>query len=88
MTTTIAYLLLITALLAPFVLVAALAARAHRQGRLRWHLHQFRVGAPLVGWLSDDDADTRRANHDLDAVRTRFEKHPVWPDSGVRGERR
>ena len=30
----------------------------------------------------------RRAEHDVDAIRTRFERQPSWPDSGVRGERR
>jgi len=48
------------------------------------------VAAPLVGRLYDDgyDADARRAEHDLDAVRTRFEDHPAWPSPGVIGERR
>jgi hypothetical protein len=48
------------------------------------------VAAPLVGRLYDDgyDADARRVEHDLDAVRTRFEDHPVWPSPGVIGERR
>ena len=35
-----------------------------------------------------DDADARRVSRDLDAVRTRFENHPVWPSPGVLGEPR
>ena len=60
--------------------------------KLRLHADQFRVSAPMVGPLFDDgagrDADERRTNHDLDAIRSRFEHHPVWPSSGVLGERR
>ena len=55
--------------------------------KLRLHADQFRVSAPMVGPLFDD-ADARRMDHDLDAVRTRFEQHPVWPSSGAIGERR
>ena len=57
---------------------------------LALHGAQFMVGAPLVGQLHRDvdDADARRVEHDLDAVRTRFENHPVWPSPGVLGERR
>jgi hypothetical protein len=55
--------------------------------KLRLHADQFRVSAPMVGPLFDD-ADARRVGHDLDAVRTRFEQHPVWPSSGAIGERR
>jgi hypothetical protein len=55
-------------------------------------LAAFRVRAPMAGRLladdADNDADERRINHDLDAIRTRFEEHPVWPSPGVRGERR
>ncbi len=35
-----------------------------------------------------DDRDALRVQHDLDAVRTRFEQHPAWPASGALGERR
>jgi hypothetical protein len=56
--------------------------------KLHLHPDQFRVWAPMVGPLFADDADVRRINHDLDAVRTRFEQHPTWPSSGVLGERR
>lgn len=56
--------------------------------KLRLRTDQFRVSAPMVGPLFADDADARRISHDLDAMRTRFEHHPVWPSSGVLGERR
>ncbi|WP_319429687.1 hypothetical protein [Mycobacterium sp. RTGN5] len=56
--------------------------------KLRLHADQFRVSAPMVGPLFDNDADARRTDHDLDAIRTRFEQHPVWPSSGALGERR
>jgi len=82
------FLLLIAVLLGPFALVATLASRAERAGCRRWHLDQFRFAAPMVGRLFEDDADLRRAEHELDAIRTRFERQPSWPDSGVRGERR
>ena len=42
----------------------------------------------MVGPLFADDADQRRVDHDVDAIRTRFEHHPVWPSSGALGERR
>lgn len=89
MTAFFTFLLLTVLLLAPFGVVAAIAAVSHRDGTLRLHAGQFRVSAPMVGHLFDDgDADGRRINHDLDATRTRFEEHPVWPSSGVLGERR
>ena len=57
---------------------------------LALHGAQFMLAAPLVGRLYQDvdDADARRVEHDLEAVRTRFENHPVWPSPGVIGERR
>jgi hypothetical protein len=80
---------LITAvLISPFALAAALTWAAHRSGVLRFHLDQFRVSAPMMGRLFDDDRDLYRVEHDLDAVRTRFEEHPAWPSSGALGERR
>ncbi|WP_197378942.1 hypothetical protein [Mycolicibacterium mengxianglii] len=89
MTTALTYLLLMAVLLAPFGLIAAVAALAHRDGHLRWRLNQFRLSAPMVGNLFEDsDADLRRLSHDLDAVRTRFERQPSWPQSGAVGERR
>jgi len=71
------YLLLVSLLLAPFAVTAALARWAHRDGHLRLHLDQFRFSAPMVGRLFDDDP-----------VRSAFEQHPTWPASGVLGERR
>ena len=51
--------------------------------------------AALIGWaahrsgsLFDDDSDGRRLEHELDAIRTRFEHRPSWPASGALGERR
>jgi hypothetical protein len=88
MTTALTYLLLTAVLLAPFALIGAVAHRAHRDGHLRWNLDQFRFSAPMIGRLFEDDADMRRIGHDLDAVRTRFEHQPSWPESGARGERR
>jgi len=75
-------------LISPFALAAALGWAAHRSGVARWHLDQFRVSAPMMGRLFDDDRDLYRVEHDLDAVRTRFEEHPAWPSSGAVGERR
>ncbi len=86
MSTLLSYTLLIAIMLAPFALVAALAARAHKDGHLRFHLDQFRFTTPMVGHLVEEDF--RRIDHDADAIRTRFEAQPTWPDSGVRGERR
>ena len=90
MTAMITFLLLTVVLLAPFGVVAAIAAVSHRDGTLRLHGGQFMLAAPPAGRLYQDgyDADARRVEHDLDAVRTRFESHPVWPSPGVFGERR
>jgi hypothetical protein len=38
MTTALTYLLLTAVLLAPFALIGAIAARAHRDGHLRWRI--------------------------------------------------
>ena len=57
--------------------------------RLRRYRDEYRFTTPMVARLLEDgDADYRRTGHDLDAVRTRFERHPAWPASGVTGERR
>ena len=92
MTALLAFLVLTVLVLAPFGVVAAIAAVSHRDGTLRLHADQFRVSGPMVGHLfadgADRDADQRRINHDLDAIRTRFEEHPAWPSPGVLGERR
>ncbi|BBZ31463.1 hypothetical protein [Mycolicibacterium confluentis] len=88
MSTALTLILLLAVLLAPFGLVATLAAVSHRNGHLRMHFDQFRFAAPLVGPLFEDNADARRVGHDLDAIRTRFEQSPSWPSPGVLGERR
>jgi len=76
-------------LMAPFVLAVALSWAAHRSdGGLRIGIDQFRVSAPMRGRLSSDTSDDPRMEHELDAIRTRFERHPAWPASGALGERR
>jgi hypothetical protein len=84
MTTALTFLVLIS----PFVVVAALTWAAHRSGTLRFRLDQFRMAAPMAGRLFEDDRDLLRVQHDVDAVRTRFEQQPAWPSSGATGERR
>lgn len=86
----ITWLIVILALLAPFAATAAITSGSHRDGTLHLYVRHFPTSAPLVGRLYHDveDADARRVEHDLDAVRTRFENHPVWPSPGVLGERR
>jgi hypothetical protein len=64
-------------LTAPFALAAGLSWVSHRRHPLR---------AYLAGVA--EDRDDYRVEHDLDAIRTRFERHPSWPVSGVKGERR
>jgi hypothetical protein len=61
-------------LLAPFVVAAALGWAAHRSDGIRR--------------LSGEGTDARRTQHELDAIRTRFERQPAWPTSGALGERR
>ncbi len=58
-----------------------------------FHRDQFSLAAPMVGAVFsnaavNDDADLRRIGHDAEAIRTRFEQSPLWPDPGVRDERR
>jgi hypothetical protein len=84
MATALTFLILI----APFAVAVALAFAAHRSGTVRLHLDQFTVSAPMWGRLFDDDRDAYRIEHDVDAIRTRFEKQPSWPSSGATGERR
>jgi hypothetical protein len=55
--------------------------------RLRRYLDESRFTTAMVGQLVED-ADYRRTGHDLDAIRTRFERSPMWPASGAMGERR
>jgi hypothetical protein len=75
-------------LMAPLVVALVLGWAAHRSSALRWGLHQFPVSAPMRGRLSGADSDIPRMEHEIDAIRTRFEKQPVWPASGALGERR
>jgi hypothetical protein len=57
--------------------------------RLRRYLDETRYTTAMVSRLLEDrDADYRRIDHDLDAVRTRFESHPAWPGSGARADSR
>jgi hypothetical protein len=64
-------------LTAPFALAASLSWASHR-------------GRPLRAYLAGvaEDRDDYRVEHDLDAIRTRFERNPTWPASGAKGERR
>ena len=75
MSTALTLFLVVFALLAPFGVVAALAAQSYRGGQLRLHRDQFRAAAPLVGPLSRYDSE----------VRDRFERRPVWPGPGPHG---
>lgn len=83
MTTALAFLILGS----PFALAALVAWFAHRSGSLRLNVDQFRWAAPMAGRLFED-RDSLRVQHDLDAIRTRFEEHPSWPVSSASGERR
>ncbi|MCV7253894.1 MULTISPECIES: hypothetical protein [Mycobacteriaceae] len=89
--------LAILILLAPFALAITLGWLANRSHVLRLHLDQFRVPASAWDRVFDidpdasrtfGDSDAARIQHDLDAIRTRFEEAPAWPSSGVLGERR
>jgi hypothetical protein len=64
-------------LIAPFAIAMALSWVAHR-------------GQPMRTYLAavSEDRDDYRVEHDMDAVRTRFERSPMWPASGAMGERR
>ncbi|MDT5070462.1 MAG: hypothetical protein QOK02_6617 [Mycobacterium sp.] len=55
--------------------------------RVRQYLDEARFNTPMVAQFLED-ADYRRTDHDLDAIRTRFERSPMWPVSGALGERR
>jgi len=84
MTTALTFLILIS----PFAVAAALMWAAHSTGSLRLRLDQFRMAGPMSGRYFEDDRDTFRVEHDIDAVRTRFEKQPFWPTSGAMSEGR
>jgi hypothetical protein len=84
MTTALTFLILIS----PFAVAAALMWAAHSTGSLRLRLDQFRMAGPMSGRYFEDDRDTLRVEHDIDAVRTRFEQQPFWPTSGAMSEGR
>lgn len=64
-------------LTAPFAVAALLSWSSRRGEPTRTYLQTL-----------TDDPDWHRVQHDADATRTRFERAPSWPVSGVRGERR
>nr|WP_090279700.1 hypothetical protein [Mycolicibacterium komanii]CRL75745.1 hypothetical protein CPGR_04167 [Mycolicibacterium komanii] len=80
--------LILLILVSPLLVASALVWAAHRVGDLRLNRDQFRMAAPMAGRVFDSDRDMWRIEHDLDAVRTRFERQPAWPSSGAVGERR
>lgn len=79
--------LTILILIAPFAVATAFGWTVRRSGVLRFRLDRFRTAAPMAGRSFTDDRDVLRMAHDLEAIRTRFEHHPVWPSSGALGER-
>lgn len=83
MTTALTLLILAS----PFAVAAAFGWAAHRSGVLRLHPDQFRIAAPMAGRIFEDDRDLLRIEHDLDAIRTRFERPAGWSSSAF-GERR
>ncbi|MDX1889881.1 hypothetical protein [Mycolicibacterium sp. 050158] len=70
-------LLAFLVLSAPFVLSALLSWASHRNDATRRALLR-EFGNP----------DYYRVLHDVEAVRTRFEREPSWPVSGAMDERR
>ena len=70
-------LLAFLVLSAPFAIAALLSWSTHRNDAAR---------ASLLKEYGD--RDYYRAWHDVEAARTRFERNPTWPASGVTGERR
>jgi hypothetical protein len=88
MTTALTFLILIS----PIAVAVTLSWAAHRTGSLRLRLDQFRMAGPMSGRFFGpdlaDDRDAFRVDHDVDAVRTRFEKQPFWPASGSLSEGR
>jgi hypothetical protein len=65
-------------LASPLAVAAVFARAAHHSSR----------AAPMAGRLFEDDRDRLRVEHDVDAIRTRFERQPAWPSSSALGERR
>ena len=50
-------------------------------------LSPFALAALISGRLFEDRR-SYRVQHDLDAIRTRFEQQPRWPSSSATGKRR
>ncbi|OBG88164.1 hypothetical protein A5699_17795 [Mycobacterium sp. E802] len=67
-------------LISPIAVAAVVSWAAHRDNVLRFRLDVFDIRQP--------DYEAYRADQDLDAVRTRFERQPCWPSAGASGERR
>jgi hypothetical protein len=65
-----------TTALAFLILIAPFVLAA----TLSWASHRRHIAR---GYFEDD-----RDAHDVDAIRTRFERQPFWPASGATGERR
>ena len=42
----------------------------------------------MAGRLFETTVTPSASQHDVDAIRTRFEQQPFWPASGATGERR
>ena len=72
--------LALSILILPFAVAAAVSWAAHRGNVLRFRLDLFDLEMP--------DYETYRAGHDLEAIRSRFERRPSWPSAGALGERR
>jgi hypothetical protein len=84
MTAVLTFLILIS----PLAVAVALSWAAHRTGSLRLRMDRFRMAGPMSGRYLEDDRDALRIDHEVDAVRTRFERQPFWPSSGSLSEGR
>ncbi|EKF22057.1 hypothetical protein C731_3929 [Mycolicibacterium hassiacum DSM 44199] len=80
MTTALTFLLLGS----PLLIAGLFAWLSGRRRTAAWTL----LPPNRYGSACGEDRDTPRVTHDLDAVRTRFERQPAWPCSGAVGERR
>ncbi len=77
MTALITFLLLTVVLIAPFGVVAAIAAAPIATAPCVCTATSSWSPRPWsAGFTTTDDADARRVEHDLDAIRTRFENAP------------
>jgi len=66
-------------LIAPFAVAAALGWAAQRSNQLRFRIDEYPVAGPMLGRFCDHDRDAHRIDHELDAIRTRFEPQLFWP---------